>query len=332
MFEPDPYLGWKFISNKAGYIIYPGEAHHYIEINSIGFRDNPLPPDHDKSRKILVVGDSFVSNISVEDNDVFTEVIEHRLKNTAVINFGVNGYGQVQEYLLLKKWLPIINPDLIILVIFIKNDFTDNMGEYWMYPRPFASWSEEDQTLKIIYPPQPAFEKTHTRPFWKFYLKSHLYHFLDRKIRFLITKFSQDYIPPELFLCRSQPSEKMELMFRTMKELLLKIEGYADEIGVPIVFALAPTIIQVEDELWASTLLNHGKNSEDYIRTLPNDKLMQFANNNNLLMVDLLPILQSEEKKGKTLYNRNEQHWNSEGNRVVARSLLDYLKSNSLIE
>ena len=78
MFECDTDLGWKFISNKAGYIIYPGEAHHYIEINSIGFRDDPLPPDHDNYRKILVLGDSFVSNISVEDNEVFTEVLENR--------------------------------------------------------------------------------------------------------------------------------------------------------------------------------------------------------------------------------------------------------------
>jgi hypothetical protein len=59
---------------------------------------------------------------------------------------------------------------------------------------------------------------------------------------------------------------------------------------------------------------------------------MQFAEKNNLLMIDLLPILQSEAKKGKTLYNRRDQHWNSDGNRVVAGSLLGYLKTKSLIE
>jgi len=343
MFEHDPYLGWKFVSNKKGAIVYPGEAHHYIETNSMGFRDDPPPPDQDKIRKILILGDSFVSNISVIDSDVFTEVLERSLNNTAVLNFGVNGYGQVQEYLLLQKWLGKINPDIIILVIYIRNDFNDNIGGYWVYyPRPFASWDEDDLTLKINPPPQatPTKEAT-SEPFWKIYRKSHLYLFLDRRINILITKFSQAdqsehkpslFTPPELYLCRSQPSENTKLMYRTMEELLLRIAGYADEIGVPLVFAIAPSIVQVEDKLWSSCLLNSGGKLEDYIRTLPNDKLMQFAEKNNLLMIDLLPILQSESKKGKTLYNSREQHWNSDGNRVVARSLLGYLKTKSLIE
>jgi hypothetical protein len=117
MFEYDPYLGWKFISNKKGAIVYQGETRHYIETNYIGFRDDPPPPDQDKIRKILVLGDSFVSNISVKDSEVFTEVLEQRLKNTAVLNFGVNGYGQVQEYLLLQKWLRKI--DLFVMILMI---------------------------------------------------------------------------------------------------------------------------------------------------------------------------------------------------------------------
>jgi hypothetical protein len=348
MFKYDPSLGWRFISNKKGAIVYPGEARHYIETNYIGFRDDPPPPDKDNLRKILVLGDSFVSNIQVKDSEVFTEVLEQRLKNTSVLNFGVPGYGQIQEYLLLQKWLRKINPDLIILVIYISNDFNDNVGgywngSYWNYPRPSASWSEEDRTLKINPPPQPTKEAT-SEPFWKcffFYRKSHCYTFLDRRIHFLITKFSQAdqsehkpslYTPSELYLCRSQPSENTKLMYRTMEELLLRIAGYADEIGVPLVFAIATSMVQVEDELWSSTVLNYGGKLEDYIRTLPNDKLMQFAEKNNLLMIDLLPILQSEAKKGKTLYNRREGHWNSDGNRVVAGSLLGYLKAKSLIE
>lgn len=342
MFEYDSSLGWKFTSNNKGLIVYPSETHHYIETNSMGFRDNPLPPDQEKIKKIIVLGDSFVTNLSVKDSEVFTEVLEQSLKNTAILNFGVNGYGQIQEYLLLQKWHRKINPDLIVLVIYIRNDFNDNMGGYWKYPRPFASWSEDDQTLKINPPPQPTPTKEATsEPFWKFYKKLHLYHLIEPKIRFLTTKFSQAiqseykpslYTPPELYLCRSQPSENTKLMYRTMEELLLRIARYADEITVPLVFAIAPSIVQVEDKLWSYIVLNSGGKQEDYIRTLPNDKLMQFAEKNNLIMIDLLPILRSETKKGKTLYNRKEQHWNSNGNKVVAHSLLDYLKTKSLIE
>lgn len=67
-------------------------------------------------------------------------------------------------------------------------------------------------------------------------------------------------------------------------------------------------------------------------RSLPNDKLIQFANKHDLLMFDLLPRLISEAKKGKTLYNPKEQYWNSDGNRVVAQALLAYLKTKSLVD
>lgn len=339
MFEYDPYLGWKFISNKRGAIVYTDVAPHYIETNSLGFRDNPFPSDENKIKKIMVLGDSFVSNISVRDADVFTEVLERRLKNTAVLNCGVNGYGQVQEYLLLQKWLYEINPDLIIMVIYIRNDFNDNIGGYWLYPRPFASWDEEDSTLKIS--PPPRNNPTKSDMFWQYYRKSHLYVFLDKRIRSLITKISQAkqserkpsvHTPPEAYLCLSQPSEETKLMYRTMEELLLKIARYVDEKGVPLVFVIAPSIVQVENELWSVATQQYSDKQEDYQRTLPNDKLMQFAKKNNLLMMDLLPILQSEAKNGLTLYNHEEQHWNSDGNLVVAHALLSFLKTKSLVD
>jgi hypothetical protein len=78
--------------------------------------------------------------------------------------------------------------------------------------------------------------------------------------------------------------------------------------------------------------LDKSEEPENYKRSLPNNKLMQFAENNNLLMIDLLPILQSKSNNEKPCYNRTEQHWNAEGNRVVAHTLMDYLKAEKLFK
>ena len=342
MFEYDPNLGWRFISNKKGAIVYTDAASHWIETNSLGFRDNSPPLDKDNYKKILVMGDSFVSNISVNDNEVFTEVMERQLNNTAVLNFGVNGYGQVQEYLLLKIWLDEINPDLIILMIYIRNDFNDNIGGYWLYPRPFVSWDEKNSDL-IFHPPpkyRPDKESSYDL-FLKFFRKSHFFEFFNKKFDFLIRKYfyanrSESnpslYKAPELYLCRLQPSEDTKLMYLIMEALLMRIADYADEREVPLVFALAPSIIQVEDKLWLTTILDKSEEPENYKRSLPNDKLMQFAEKNNLLMIDLLPILQSKSSNGKKCYNSKEQHWNSEGNCAVANALIDYLKAMKLFK
>ena len=121
-------------------------------------------------------------------------------------------------------------------------------------------------------------------------------------------------------------------MYRTMKALLLKFASYATGRGVPIVFAVAPSIVQVESELWASTQKAYGLKPEDYRRSLPGDALGEFAARNNLLMLDLLPPLLAEAEEGGPLYNRREQHWSARGNLVVARAVMEFLEREDLAD
>ncbi len=117
-----------------------------------------------------------------------------------------------------------------------------------------------------------------------------------------------------------------------MEKLLLKIVAFGKERNMPVVLALAPSIIQIEDEVWKSLLDEYHEVEENYSRSLPNDRLMKFAEMNNLMMLDLFPILRKESKKNKKLYHAVEQHWTKEGNQVVAMSLMQYLKAKALIE
>ena len=159
MFEYDSTLGWKFVPNSKGQMVLtPGAVANTIQTNSLGFRDHA--PSDNKKNKLMVLGDSFVSNVSVKDDEVFTEVMENRLKDTDVLNFGVNAYSEVQEYLLLQKWIDVINPDVIILMVYLENDFSDIMGDYWVYSRPFATLEGKDSILTFhpqstVQPPQP---------------------------------------------------------------------------------------------------------------------------------------------------------------------------------
>jgi len=343
MFEYDPYLGWRFIPNKKALVIYADEARHYVKINSLGFRDHSSPSDKDDHQKMLIVGDSFVTNIAVKDSQIFTEVMERSLKNTSVLNFGVNGYGQVQEYLLLEKWLDKINPDLVILMIYIRNDFIDNIGGYWLHPRPFVSWSEDNSKLLFHSPPesQPEKETSFADILLKLLKKMHCFEFLNTRFNILFDKYfypdQSKHKPsihkaPEFYLCHTQTSQNTQLMNRTMEALLMRIADYVVERQAQIVFALAPSITQVEDKLWENTILNNSEEPKNYTRSLPNDGLMQFAEKNNLLMIDLLPILQSKSNNGKPCYNLREQHWNEEGNQVVAHALINYLKGKKLLK
>jgi len=340
LFQFDSDLGWTFIPNKKSNIIFPGEANHSIKTNKDGFRDSSFLNFEKESAKIFVLGDSFVSNISVKNEDVFTEILEQNLTNTSVLNLGVNGYGTVQEKLLLEKWLPKINPNLIVFVIYLRNDFADNLKETnWLYPRPTVAWKEETKTLEVLPFSISNFNNGNkNNSYWKFYKNLHLYHFIKNRSRNIKSNFLQkdtlsanSYTPPESYLCRKVLSEETKLMYLTMEKLLVNISKTAQNKQIPLVFVLAPSIVQVENNLWEAIAPPFSKKQEEYSRTLPNDTLMQFAKNNGLNMIDLLPMLQAETEKGKILYNPNEQHWTKEGNRLVANYLLSYITDKKFL-
>lgn len=329
MFEVDPYLGWKFVANKEGQIVYLGALKNTIRTNALGFRDEE--PKRDKRKKILVLGDSFVSNISVEDDEVFTEIMEDSLQDFDVLNFGVNGYGQVQEYLLMEKWFDAIQPNVIVLIIYVQNDFTDNTGNYGIYFRPYACLEGSDSNLSIR---PPAKVRPNAKPqgtsdlLWK----SHLARLISRTKKNLFATPDSLIVPAEITSCRLRIDQDFELKFRIMEKLLLKIAAFGKDRNTPVVLALAPSIIQVEDHVWKSLLDEYHETEQNYSRSLPNERLMKFAEMNNIMMLDLFPILRKESKKNVKLYHAVEQHWTKEGNQVVAMSLMEYLNAKALIE
>jgi hypothetical protein len=278
----------------------------------------------------MVLGDSFVTNVSVEDEDVFTEVMERELRGASVMNFGVNGYGQVQQYLVLEKWWDQVKPDRVIVVVYIRNDFQDNVFGHWLYPGPVAVWNEEDATLKIV-PPPPAPVSSPVPAFWSWYQDSQFFTLFDRGLRALMDRSPtvrkdqhepSAVTPPELYLCRKEISEETRTLYRTMEALLLEISGRLEEQGVPYLFVLAPSRVQVDDAVWNGMLEEYAEDGKNYQASLPNDRLMRFAGDHGLPMLDLLPPLHAEVQKGRTLYFPEEEHWTSEGNRVVAELLL----------
>jgi hypothetical protein len=257
--------------------------------------------------------------------------MEHQLKNYDVLNFGVVGYGQVQEYLLLQKWIKEIKPDVVLLIIYFGNDFIDNIGAYWGISRPYASLEGQDSVL-VIHPESHPQSKNQQNDSLGVFANSHLNILITRSLNKIVQEYDSSLAPPEFYSCQWPVSERQDLMFRIMGELLLKIANLGKENDVPVVFALAPSLVQIKDELWESFLKKNIIYQKKFLRSLPNDRLMEFGKRHDLLMLDLFPQLHQESKTNVDLYHPVEQHWTKEGNRVVANALIDYLESASLID
>ena len=131
---------------------------HAVRIGADGSRDCGSPDI--RERNIVVVGDSFTSNLGIEDpSNVFTEVLEQRLGTHNVINLGVNGYGTAQEDLKLKQAMPQYQPDIVMLMFYVRNEFYDNVELFrWMsgYERPLFIQREDGLALTNVPVPRRA--------------------------------------------------------------------------------------------------------------------------------------------------------------------------------
>lgn len=275
-FRQDSALGWTFIPSMTG----------ETKTNSLGFRG----PEPDTTKdKIMIIGDSFVSNIFIDTDSIFASRLDNKLNNVQVLNFGVDGFGTVQEYLLLKKYLKEIDPVLIIFVVYLRNDFSDNIGGYWYYKRPFIFRSvihnkrDFEDLRDDIFPGS----MTHTT---------------------LLKK------PPELYTCRIPGSEFSDILFSEMITMTKKVNDFAIQNKKEIIFFLAPSFVQTSNKYWRM-FLDTVKDPENYKRDWPDKVLMKFAEKNKIEMYDLYTDLAGY---GEKYYNIKNQHWNEAGNRIVS--------------
>ncbi len=122
----DPVVGWFHTpSAKNDEEI---EGHQYsLSYNSHGYR----PHEHEYAkpagtRRVIVLGDSFVDASEVGDNETFTWLLQEELPGVEVINLGVYGYSTGQELITLEDRGFRYDPDLVLLVT-MTNDYDDNL-------------------------------------------------------------------------------------------------------------------------------------------------------------------------------------------------------------
>jgi len=127
-FVPDPEIGWR-MRPEHEFIVDTEEYHVRYRSNAQGFRDERKVDTPEKSRKIVLVGDSFSFGQGVPFDQTFGALIESRLPRTAVHNLGLQGFGIDQMWRVVKSVGLPMRPDLVI-VAFISDDFTRSLSAY----------------------------------------------------------------------------------------------------------------------------------------------------------------------------------------------------------
>lgn len=325
LFQPDSALGWKFIPNTETTVTWPLEAQVQVSINRDGFRDKKTV----QNDGLWFLGDSFVSALEVDGNKRFTNILEDEL-NTPIYNFGVNGFGPVQYAILLDSLLEKAKPKHIYILIYIRNDLYDVTGiEDWIhgFQRPILKENN------LVYPKNELSNSVKNDQ--KKYLKKNPIRLEDSQLYNLIQfaflpKTDKRRIPPELDLLKTQPDSLLLSAFQATFTAIKWMQNSATKNGMPITFVLAPTIVQVEQDLWTYLIQENDLNPNKYDINAPQNRIKSWAKENQIEIIDLFDGLVSDYKiNKKPLYFKKNQHWTPAGHKVVARILYPYLQNEN---
>lgn len=155
--------------------------------NALGMRDRERALEKSAAtRRILFLGDSFVQGYGVPLEQSMVALLEESLNRAAgrpaveIFNAGVFGYSPLLEYLYLEELMPSVQPDVVMIGLFLGNDVgDDNFYQSQLLAPPadgsvrFSDrqwpWTAMDEAIAATDSPE-----AHRRSRWMIRLRAHL--------------------------------------------------------------------------------------------------------------------------------------------------------------
>jgi hypothetical protein len=114
LLEPVDFLRPVLMQDSVlGYVIKPGTGGH----DGWGFRNKTVPP----SAQVVAIGDSQTYGVSAPARESWPAALQ-QISKLSVYNISLGGYGPVQYYHLLTNRALTLNPEVVIVGLYLGND------------------------------------------------------------------------------------------------------------------------------------------------------------------------------------------------------------------
>jgi hypothetical protein len=113
-----------------------------IATNSLGLRDDPMPSPAKPAgtKRVVMLGDSFVLGYTVDRDDLFVDLLERWWKAEGrpldVVNAGTEGWSTDQEAVWLEKNGAAFRPDIVLLFPYENDLYWNGELAYTRFPKP----------------------------------------------------------------------------------------------------------------------------------------------------------------------------------------------------
>ena len=162
-YQYDAELGWAPMPSSTSTVTNYRSIH--VRHNSLGLRDEEFVADG--KPVIVFLGDSFVWGLDSEAEERFSDLLKPKLPNYRILAAGVSGFGNDQEYLILRRLWPQVKPSVVMLIFCSDNDRLDNSTNvrYEDYQKPYFTVTA-DGRLELHAQPVPLSRQQYFRDVW----------------------------------------------------------------------------------------------------------------------------------------------------------------------
>lgn len=295
-------------SRKFGFCLSPNaerkftapEFSYVARTNSLGFRTNEVQPKTHNEYRVLLLGDSTFWGVGVNRTDMISTRIEDLGRaDTAiplsVYNYSVSGYNTVQELIVAQTYIHELQPDYVILGLFIGNDiipnalaFIDPQGNYAVYHEKIERMQSEIIARGSVF-----------------------YHSIV---------FRTVALPVYIPRLRYQLAVSDEIIQHTY-DLLRDFDKLMKEQGI----RFAVVVIYPRDAVQGGLVEKWSQS-----RRVGN-LLHQFCREHGITSLNLLDVMSGRESKNRYFF-QDDGHFNQEGNHFLGQVIFQHLIATQLKE
>ncbi len=134
-FVPDGELGYRMRPGFDG--AYVQDYAVALRANAQGLRDRDYGPAAPGTLRVLAVGDSYTFGAGVAEEAAWPRQLEGALRDAGVpaevINAGTSGYGTLQYLGVVRRLLPVYQPDVVVVMVTYNdpgNDLATRAGAF----------------------------------------------------------------------------------------------------------------------------------------------------------------------------------------------------------
>ena len=320
----------------------PGRVRFGFRCNSLGYYDDEWTSKSPGKPRVALIGDSFVAGI-VPHYFHFATVCE-RESGAELCAVGVPGVGPYEYLYLLESDGLALDPDVVVISLFVGNDFIEAEGRY--APTSFGrDWLDSENLLVRQVPRRLRIVMAEAKKLGHAagavagenatgvkvtndpaqLVKE--FPWLDDPTLEVAVTTEQRYLDLEInraFLaCRldAAPPTPVFAALRAIRKLC----G-----SRPMMVLVLPDEFQVEDELWSAIMTSMKRMGSPALdRERPQKLLAPFFEEEGIPYLDVRPLLRAAPPlaDGKRhVYAMRDSHVNRRGNEIVGKALAEFLR------